>query len=108
MKKIIMALCLVLILILMVTVFVACDKTDSEGNAVDTLVVYNWEDYIDESAETSRLDAFKEYYKETTGRSIDIVYSTFDTNETMLAKVLNNITKCCLLMKMKTKMKIML
>ena len=90
MKKIIMALCLVLFLILMVTVFVACDKTDSEGNAVDTLVVYNWEDYIDESAETSRLEAFKEYYKETTGRSIDIVYSTFDTNETMLAKVLNN------------------
>ena len=90
MKKIIMALCLVLVLVLMVTVFVACDKTDSEGNAIDTLVVYNWEDYIDESAETSRIEAFKEYYKETTGRSIDIVYSTFDTNETMLAKVLNN------------------
>ena len=90
MKKIIMLLSLVLVLVLMVTVFVACDKTDSEGNAIDTLVVYNWEDYIDESAETSRLDAFKEYYKEVTGRSIDIVYSTFDTNETMLAKVLNN------------------
>ena len=83
-------LALILVLCLLLPVFAACDKTDDEGNAVDTLVVYNWEDYIDESQETSRLEAFKAYYKETTGNSINIVYSTFDTNETMLAKVLNN------------------
>ncbi len=70
-------------------VFTACDK-DAETSAVETLVVYNWEDYIDESEETNRLDAFVEYYKAVTGKDIEITYSTFDTNETMMTKVLND------------------
>jgi len=90
MRKSFKYIVLVLVLCLLLIVFVACNKTDEKGNAIDTLVVYNWEDYIDDSSETSRIDAFKEYYKEVTGNSINIIYTTFDTNETMLAKVLNN------------------
>lgn len=74
--------------LLCLPVLSACNNSDT----VETvkLVVYNWEDYIDESSESSRLDAFKQYYRETTGANIEIVYTTYDTNETMLTKVLNN------------------
>jgi spermidine/putrescine transport system substrate-binding protein len=55
-------------------------------NAADrahTLKIYNWADYIDESA----LDDFKVWYKEQTGEEIEIVYQLFDINEIMLAKI---------------------
>lgn len=79
----------VLMLALVLPVFLsACSEKDTRQ--VDTLVIYNWEDYIDESSETSRLDAFTDYYEEVTGNKLEIVYTTFDTNETMLTKVLNN------------------
>jgi spermidine/putrescine transport system substrate-binding protein len=70
-------------------VLTACDD-NGDSSQTETLVVYNWEDYIDESEETSRIDAFVEYYKAVTGKDINVVYSTFDTNETMMTKVLNN------------------
>lgn len=54
----------------------------------DTLVIYNWEDYID----TGILDEFAAYYREVTGRKLDITYSTFDTNETMLTQVMRGET----------------
>lgn len=53
--------------------------------ADDKLVVYNWADYIYDV----ELEDFKQYYKDLTGRSIDVTYVTFDTNETMLTKILN-------------------
>lgn len=59
--------------------FSACSNTDQ------TLVVYNWEEYIDESV----LDIFCEYYEEKTGKSINVIYSKYDTNETMLTKIMN-------------------
>ena len=58
------------------------------GGGADTLVIYNWEDYID----TGLLDEFEEYYREVTGRSLSITYSTFDTNETMLTQVMRGET----------------
>lgn len=73
--------CLAVLLLLCTAVFAACDK----GGEVDELVVYNWSDYIyDED-----LTDFKLYYKELTGRDIEVTYVTFDTNETMLTKILN-------------------
>ena len=42
---------LILVIILLVSIFAACNTVDEEGNAIDKLVVYNWEDYIDESEE---------------------------------------------------------
>ncbi len=89
-KKIIALIALLVISIFTFSfIFTACNS-DTVESTVDTLVVYNWEDYIDESEETSRLDAFVEYYKSVTGRDIEITYSTFDTNETMMTKVLND------------------
>ncbi len=57
----------------------ACGTEDAE---VDSLIVYNWADYIYEYE-----DDFKAYYKELTGRDINVTYVTFDTNETMLTKI---------------------
>lgn len=60
----------------------------------DELIVYNWADYI----EMSVLDDFAEYYEEITGRSIKVVYTNFDTNETMLTEIIkgdSNIDLIC-------------
>ena len=68
----------------------ACDNSGGglTGGGADTLVIYNWEDYID----TGLLDDFADYYREVTGRRLDITYSTFDTNETMLTQVMRGET----------------
>ena len=47
------------------------------------LKVYNWADYIDEEL----LDEFEEWYFEQTGETVEIIYQTFDINETMLSKI---------------------
>ena len=59
------------------------ESTVTGGSGQDKLYIYNWEDYID----TALIDEFSAYYEEVTGRSIDVTYTTFDTNETMLTKV---------------------
>ncbi len=53
------------------------------SNRDQVLKVYNWSDYIDETALTD----FETWYKEQTGEDIKIVYQTFDINETMLSKI---------------------
>lgn len=60
----------------------------------DELIIYNWADYIDLTV----LDSFAEYYEELTGKSIKIVYSNFDTNETMITEIIkgdSNIDLIC-------------
>ena len=47
------------------------------------LKVYNWADYIDEDL----IDEFEQWYKEQTGEEVEIIYQTFDINETMLSKI---------------------
>lgn len=47
------------------------------------LKVYNWADYIDEEL----LDEFEQWYHEQTGETVEIIYQTFDINETMLSKI---------------------
>ena len=47
------------------------------------LKVYNWADYIDEEL----LGEFEEWYFEKTGEEVEIIYQTFDINETMLSKI---------------------
>ncbi len=61
----------------LVGVLAGCVTTDEK------LIVYNWEDYIDRDL----LKEFEAYYKEQTGKSISVTYSTFDTNETMLTEI---------------------
>ena len=48
-----------------------------------TLKVYNWADYIDEDV----LKEFPAWYKEMTGEDVDIIYQTFDINESMLTEI---------------------
>ena len=47
------------------------------------LKVYNWADYIDEDL----IDEFEQWYEEETGEKVEIIYQTFDINETMLSKI---------------------
>ncbi|MGN1066295.1 MAG: hypothetical protein ACI4QH_00640, partial [Candidatus Fimimonas sp.] len=72
---------LVAMLVFTLAVSAACQPQTE----VDELVVYNWADYIYDT----KLDDFKEYYKNLTGREINVTYVTFDTNETMLTKIMN-------------------
>ena len=71
MKKILIALALVFAL-------AGCSEDRSQ-----ILKVYNWADYIDEDL----LDEFEEWYEEETGEHVEIIYQTFDINETMLSKI---------------------
>jgi len=73
MRRIISRLCLVALLPL------AFSCTDR----MSVLKVYNWSDYIDEDI----LDEFEEWYKEETGKDVEVIYQTFDINETMLSKI---------------------
>ena len=79
MRKIFSALCVVVLTLTLIFGLVGC----GEQADYDTLTVYNWADYIYDYEED-----FKAYYKAQTGRDIVVTYVTFDTNETMLTKVL--------------------
>ena len=57
--------------------------TSCSENREDVLKVYNWSCYIGEGV----IDDFKDWYKEQTGKDIEVVYQTFDVNETMLSKI---------------------
>lgn len=81
MKKVLATLLCAVLLATVVIAVTACDPSDV---VTDTLVVYNWADYIYDT----KLTDFKDYYKKLTGNNIEITYVTFDTNETMLTKLM--------------------
>ncbi|MCM1534050.1 MAG: extracellular solute-binding protein [Corallococcus sp.] len=84
MKKFGKTLSLILCFALLFSVaftLISCKKADSAET--DELVVYNWADYIYDYK-----DDFQKYYRELTGKNINITYVTFDTNETMLTRVM--------------------
>ncbi|MBR2479937.1 MAG: extracellular solute-binding protein [Clostridia bacterium] len=80
--KRILSLCLVTLLALgvMLSGIAGCSFAEEPE---ETLIIYNWGDYIDEDIE----EEFEAYYLEATGKRLDIVYSTFETNEIMLTTV---------------------
>lgn len=63
------------------------------SNGTIYLSVYNSEDYIAEDDSTTEeeepdlVSMFEDYCKETYDTNVDVIYSTFDTNETMLAQL---------------------
>ena len=81
MKKI-LPFCLVVLLVVGV-LFSGIAGCSFAEEPDETLVIYNWGDYIDEDIE----EEFEEYYESVTGKKLDIVYSTFETNEIMLTTV---------------------
>jgi spermidine/putrescine transport system substrate-binding protein len=48
-----------------------------------TLKVYNWADYINQDV----LNSFPAWYKEQTGEDVEIIYQTFDINESMCTQI---------------------
>lgn len=49
----------------------------------NTLKVYNWADYINQDV----LNAFPDWYKAQTGEEVNVIYQTFDINESMLTQI---------------------
>lgn len=49
-----------------------------------TLKIYNWADYIDIE---NVLNTFPDWYREQTGEEVEIIYQTFDINESMLTEI---------------------
>lgn len=86
-RKLLLIVLLAFTAVTALSLLTACDPEGEGGTGgsggQDELYIYNWEDYID----IGLLDDFAAYYKEQTGRSLDITYTTFDTNETMLTNV---------------------
>lgn len=84
MKKFVkLVLPVLLVAVIVAPVLTACNPTAGTRGG-DELYIYNWEDYIDKDI----LDDFAAYYERVTGRALSITYTTFDTNETMMTKVL--------------------
>lgn len=77
-RKIALVLITVLIVCLVATTAAACDGYD------ESLILYNWEDYIDEEV----LEEFAAEYEEKYGVRLEIQYVKFDVNETLLTKVM--------------------
>ena len=87
MSKIITIFVLVLIVIVSILTFVIPPLITTHYD--EDLIIYNWADYMDLSV----LDDFAIYYEEVTGKSLDITYSDFDTNETMLTEIIRGDSK---------------
>ena len=60
-------------------ILVSCGGSDRAHQ----LKVLNWADYIDEDVKTN----FETWYYEQTGEKVELVYETFDINETALTKI---------------------
>ncbi|NLL56372.1 MAG: extracellular solute-binding protein [Clostridiales bacterium] len=80
---------ILLTVILLVTVFAFLIPPLLTKKYDEKLVIYNWADYIDIEV----LDEFAAYYEELTGKSLNIVYSNFDTNETMMTEIIKGDSK---------------
>ena len=80
MKKLVLALALLLC--------VALSSCGSSG-AKKVVNVYNWGEYISDGSEGSlnANAAFEQYYYETYGEEIEVIYTTYASNEDMYAKL---------------------
>lgn len=76
MKKI---LSIILVAVAAMGIFTSCQKADR----AHTLKVYNWADYINPDV----LDGFPQWYYEQTGEHVEVIYQTFDINESMLTEI---------------------
>lgn len=77
MKKFLFAVVLMALPCFVVTNVNAADRAH-------TLKVYNWADYIDMD---NVLNTFPDWYYQQTGEKVEILYQTFDINESMLTEI---------------------
>lgn len=68
-----------LYLVALSLIMVSCGGSDRAHQ----LKVLNWADYIDEDVKTN----FEQWYYAQTGEKVELVYETFDINETALTKI---------------------
>ena len=81
-------LALALIAVISAALMFSSCSDDSE-NGTKTLYVYNWGEYISDGSEGT-LDsnrAFELWYEYTYGEKVEVVYSTYSSNEDMYAKL---------------------
>ncbi len=71
------------LLYIFAVVLVLAGCSSEGGSRSQILKVYNWADYIDEEL----IGEFEQWYFEETGETVEIIYQTFDINETMLSKI---------------------
>ena len=89
-KKIFTLLLALIIIALPVLSFVSCDAVmDSD---VTTLYVYNWGEYISDGSEGTldsnlAFELWYEYKHRDEGKKVNVVYSTYSSNEDMYAKL---------------------
>ena len=79
MKKI---LTFAIIFVLAFSLMMPCTAVAAQD---DVLRIYSWEDYISTDEDTGKTlaDDFADWYKQKTGKTIRVEYSTFGTNEIM-------------------------
>lgn len=78
MKKIgLKLLFMVFLLVVCLSSFTGCTSRTEQ------LKVYNWGEYLDEDV----IDMFEEWYEETTGNKVSVVYKEFESNEELLTSV---------------------
>ncbi len=67
----------------------ACSASANGDGSVKKLYVYNWGEYISDGSEDTldSNEAFEEWYFETYGQRVEVVYSTYSSNEDMYAKL---------------------
>ncbi len=71
-------------LIILVMAALLCPVFTQAADRAHTLKVYNWADYIDMD---NVLNKFPAWYEEQTGEKVEIIYQTFDINESMLTEI---------------------
>ena len=66
-----------------------CGSSGDGDSSTLILNVYNWGEYISDGSEGSlnTVKAFETWYEETYGQKVKVNYSTFDSNESMYAKL---------------------
>ena len=72
------------LIILSMAALLCCPTFTQAADRAHTLKVYNWADYIDLD---NVLNKFPAWYEEQTGEKVDIIYQTFDINESMLTEI---------------------
>ena len=68
---------------LVLAALLCCPVFTHAADRAHTLKVYNWADYIDMDV----LHAFPAWYEQQTGEEVDVIYQTFDINESMLTEI---------------------
>ncbi|MBQ4090745.1 MAG: spermidine/putrescine ABC transporter substrate-binding protein [Clostridia bacterium] len=86
-KRIIFLILAIAIAVVACATLASCNS-DSSGD-VKQLYVYNWGEYMSDGSEGSfdSNAAFEDWYYETYGERVEVIYSTYSSNEDMYAKL---------------------